>query len=189
VASRLMTRIVAAAAATGLTACASASESGVARLETLLAQHDSATLALEDWCRGEGIADPKVMAYPVLGATIRPPDDLRERLGVGADEQLSLRHVRLSCGEITLSHAYNWYVPARLTPEMNTALGATARPFGKVAAPLRFRRELIVSSRGAGPGCPAEARLFQRALLRLPDGRPLALVEECYVAEGLGSGN
>jgi chorismate-pyruvate lyase len=184
VASRFMTRIVAATALTGLTACASTSESGVAQLEALLRQHDSATLALEDWCRSQAIADPTVVAYPIAGAMVREPEDLRERLGVGPDEPVNLRRVRLACGELTLSQASNWFVPARLTADMNAALASTTTPFGKIAAPLQFRRELIDSRRGGGPGCPPETSLFQRALLRLPDGPPLALVEECYVAEG-----
>ncbi len=183
-ASRFMTRVVAASTVTGLTACASTSESGVARLEALLRQHDSATLALEDWCRSQGIADPAVVAYPVAEPMVREPEDLRERLGVGPDEPVSLRRVRLACGELTLSQASNWFVPARLTAEMNAALASTTAPFGKVAAPLQFRRELIDSRRGGGPPCPPETSLFQRALLRLPDSRPLALVEECYVAQG-----
>lgn len=181
--SRFMAGIAAATAVTGLGACANPGESGVARLEALLARHDSATLALEDWCRGQGIADPTVVAFPVVGAAIREPDDLRERLGVGPDEPIALRHVRLACGELTLSQAFNWFVPARLTPEMNAALAATTMPFGKVAAPLGFRREAIASRPGAGPACPPGTSLFQRAVLRLPDGGGLALVEECYLLE------
>ena len=187
--SRFAARPVVVAALASLVACTAAGESGVARLEALLAQHDSATLALEDWCRSQGIADPRVVAYPVLGSTVRAPDDLRERLGVSASEPLGLRHVRLACGELTLSYAANWYVPGRLTPAMNAALANTTTPFGKVAAPLNFRRERIASNQGSGPGCPAETRLFQRALLRLPDGRALALVEECYVTASSGRGD
>lgn len=184
-ASRFMANGVAATAVASLSACAAASERGIARLEALLSRHDSATLALEDWCRSQGIADPRIAAYPAVGAAPPEPEDLRERLGVGPNEPVRLRHVRLTCGELTLSQALNWFVPARLTPEMNTKLATTATPFGRVAAPLRFRRELIASQRGGGPGCPAETSLYQRAMLRLPDGRGLALVEECYVAEGL----
>lgn len=185
-ASSFMTRIVAASAVTGLSACATAGETEVARLEALLAHHDSATLALEDWCRAQGLADPRVIAHPVVGAMAREPEDLREKLGVGPDEVVKLRQVRLACGDLTLSRAFNWFVPARLTPEMNETLASTTTPFGKVAAPLKFRRELLASQRGSGPGCPAETRLFQRALLRLPDSKGLALVEECYV---LGRGD
>ena len=187
--SGFTTKLVAAVAVTGLAACATASERAVARLEALLARHDSATQALEDWCRGEGIADPRVVAQPMAGGMVREPEDLRERLGVGPNEPVRLRHVRLTCGELTLSQAYNWFVPSRLTPEMNAVLASTTTPFGKVAAPLQFRRELIETRRGVFPSCPAESRLFQRALLRLPDRRALALVEECYVAGASGRGD
>lgn len=187
--SRIAARLVAVAALASLTACTTASKSGVARLEALLAQHDSATLALEDWCRSQGSADYRVVAYPVVGSRVRAPNDLRERLGVSASEPLGLRHVRLACGTLTLSRAVNWYVPGRLTPEMNEALASTNTPFGKVAAPLGFHRDRIASRRGSGPGCPAGTRLFQRALLRLPDGRALALVEECYVTGSSGRGD
>jgi chorismate-pyruvate lyase len=187
--SRFAARLVAVAALASLTACTTASESGVARLEALLAQHDSATLALEDWCRSQGIANPRVVAYPVAGSRVRAPDDLRERLRVSASEPLGLRHVRLACGKLTLSHAVNWYVPGRMTPAMNATLASTSTPFGKVVAPLGFHRERIASHRGSSPGCPAGTRLFQRALLRLPDGRALALVEECYVTDSSGHGD
>jgi len=178
--SRLMTQVVTVSALAGLSACAGAEDQQVASLEALLARHDSATLALEDWCRGQGIADPRVVAHVIPGTTVEP-EGLRQALGVSAQEVLRVRQVRLACGELTLSRASNWYVPARLTPEMNATLDSTTSPFGKVAAPLGFRRELIESWRGGAPECPAGTRLFQRAMLRLPDGQPLARVAECYV--------
>jgi chorismate-pyruvate lyase len=176
-----MSQIVAASALTGLGACASSPDDRVARLEALLARHDSATLALEDWCRSQGIADPTVVAYPVDRGAIEEPYGLRNQLQVSAGETVRVRHVRLACGEITLSRASNWYVPARLTPAMNDTLDNGTTPFGKVAAPLGFHRETIESHRAGGPQCPAGTQLFQRALLRLPDGQPLALVTECYL--------
>ena len=102
-----------------------------------------------------------------------------------ADAQLGYRHVRLACGTNVLSEAHNWYVPGRLTPAMNAALAATTIPFGKVAAPLGFRRERLDSKRGARPECPRGTILSHRALLRLPDGRPLALLVECYTRANL----
>lgn len=179
--SRPMSQIAAASALAGLGACSTAPDERVAELEALLSCHDSATLALEDWCRSQGITDPTVVAYPVAGTAIDEPDGLRCLLGVSAEEPVRIRHVRLACGEVTLSRAFNWYVPARLTAAMNDALDNGTTPFGKVAAPLGFHRETIESRRGGGPQCPAGTQLFQRAMLRLPDGQPLALVTECYL--------
>jgi hypothetical protein len=105
---------------------------------------------------------------------------------LGADGPIGYRHVRLSCGDVVLSEAHNWYLPGRLTPAMNAALAASDTPFGKVAAPLHFTRRPLDSRRGRAPACPADTVLSHRALLRLPDGQPLALVVECYTSANLG---
>jgi hypothetical protein len=106
-------------------------------------------------------------------------------LGSDAASTVGYRHVRLSCGPVVLSEAHNWYLPSRLTPAMNTALATSDTPFGKVAAPLHFTRLALDARRGRAPSCPANTVLSHRALLRLPDGRPLALVVECYTAANL----
>ncbi len=67
----------------------------------------------------------------------------------------------------------------------NFALRETGTVGGKVAAALRFTREPIASARRGDPGCPEGAISAHRALLRLPDGQPLALVVECYTAANL----
>lgn len=181
-----MNRILPSAALAGLTACAIQPTSPVDGLERMLAAHDSATAALEQWCEQQGLANPaRVIAAQAPGQLVADPSDLRSLLGVSAEELLGSRHVRLTCGGRLLSQAQNWYVPARLTPEMNAVLASTTTPFGKVAAPLGFKRELIETRRGTGPDCLADTVLFQRALLRLPDGRPLAHVLECYAASAL----
>lgn len=181
-----MKPILPSAAIAGLTACAIQPAAPVEGLERMLASHDSATAALEQWCQQQGLANPaRVVAQQMPGQLVGEPADLRALLDVNAGEVLGSRHVHLTCGGRLLSQAQNWYVPARLTAEMNAALASTATPFGKVAAPLGFRRELIETRRGAGPDCPAGTVLFQRAILRLPDGRPLAHVLECYAASAL----
>lgn len=164
-------------------ALAACSAPGLGQFEALLASHDSATLALEEWCESRGIASPAaIRAEPDAGAVVQPPADIAVLLGLAGDEPPAYRRVMLSCGEVVLSHAHNWYVPARLTEEMNAQLAASTVPFGKVAAPLGFRRERLDSQRGAPSGCPADTVLAQRARLVLPDGRPLALLLECYTA-------
>lgn len=119
------------------------------------------------------------------GADAAPPPGLRATLGVSDTEPLGYRHVQLVCGEVALSQAHNWFVPARLTAEMNRLLAETDRPFGKVAASLNFSRQPLASARRGDAACPASAISSHRALLRLPDGSGLALVVECYTAANL----
>jgi len=100
-----------------------------------------------------------------------------------------------------LSEADNWYVPARLTPEMNRALETTDTPFGKAVASLHFRRhtlsaELIWSplpkgwemgAAASGSGTlPIPAHLLEhRAVLALPGGEPISEVVETYTGDVL----
>ncbi|WP_423141979.1 hypothetical protein ACOYW6_01025 [Parablastomonas sp. CN1-191] len=164
----------------------SAPDGSVAALERMLAAHDSATVALEQWCTARGFAaDPHITARRVAGDPPAEPARLRQRLGVSAAAPLGYRHVELSCGDRVLSVAHNWYAADRLTPEMNAALGAGDVPFGKIAAPLAFRRETLDERRGGEPGCPAGTVLSQIALLRLPSGAPLAFLTECYTRAAL----
>lgn len=156
------------------------------RLEARLAAQDSATAALAAICAARGLADPPVIrAAPVDGPALPPTPRNRMVLDVTAGEPVGYRHVRLSCGGVVMSEAHNWFVPARLPPEMREALASTDTPFGKVIAPLGFVRERMASSRGDLPGCPADTVLAQRAVLRLPDGRAVSTVIECYTAAAL----
>jgi hypothetical protein len=154
--------------------------------EQLLATQDSATEALAQWCAARGLAaQPAITARRLAGDLSLPPG-ARAMLGASAGEPVTFRHVQLVCGALVLSEARNWYIPSRLTPEMNRLLATTDRPFGAVIAPLRFRRERIDSVHGAGPGCPVGTILTNRAMIRKPDGVALALVVECYQPALLG---
>ncbi len=122
--------------------------------------------------------------------------DVRAALDVKPDEPLGYRRVRLKCGEHVLSEADNWYVPARLTQEMNHMLETTDTPFGKAVAALHFRRhrlsaellwsplpkgwEMGAASAGGGAGA-----LAVPAVLMLPDGEPFSEVVETYTGEVL----
>ena len=104
-----------------------------------------------------------------------------------------------------LSQADNWYVPGRLTPDMNAQLDGSDTPFGKVVAPLHFQRHTIAAAllwqplpdgwdtqrslppaakRAATLTVPA-AVLEHRALLSLPDGTPFREVVETYSGDVL----
>jgi chorismate-pyruvate lyase len=122
----------------------------VVRLETLallqsfnadLLSHDSATATLERWCADHHLADPaRIVAQRLHDAAKPLPDELRTRLAIDAGEAVAYRHVQLACGAHVLSEADNWYVPARLTAQMNKTLETTDEPFGKVVKATGFQR-------------------------------------------------
>lgn len=158
----------------------------LAQFEAVLARHDSATLALEEWCALRGLAAPaSITARSTPESDIPASDNLRAHLAPTADETIALRHVELRCGATILSVAWNWYVPQRLTPDMNTILATTDRPFGKVVAPLSFRREPIERVLGPADNCPVDTISTHRARLILPDGRPFSYLVECYTPANL----
>jgi len=179
-------RFACALATLALSACATPQQDRLAAFEATLAAQDSATAALGQWCAARGIASPPaIRALPVPGATSPAPPEVRARLGVTADVTIAYRHVQLVCGDTVLSQAHNWYVPARLTPEMNATLENSTTPFGTVVAPLHFRRERGPARRGAAAGCPSATVLSHSAVLRLPDGQAISAVIECYTRENL----
>jgi len=154
--------------------------------ESVLSRHDSATLALEEWCMARGFAQPaRLTAQLVTGGEQAPAAEIGTSLGLAKGETVALRNVRLSCGTRVLSIAWNWYVPERLTPEMNETLRSSDTPFGKVVAPLHFRRKPLAVIPGPAANCPAGTISTHQAMLILPDGRPLAYLVECYTAANL----
>jgi len=169
-----------------------------------LLAHDSATLTIERWCADHRLADPaRIVAERVSGADKPASAEVREALDVKPDEPLGYRRVRLKCGDHVLSDADNWYVPARLTPEMNHVLETTDTPFGKAVAALHFRRHTLsadllwrplpkgwemgaaAASQEAGALAIPNHVLEHRAVLSTPDGEPFSEVVETYTAEVL----
>jgi len=149
----------------------------LALLQTLnadLLAHDSATLTLERWCADHRLADPARIVARRLRDVDKPvPDDVRAKLAVGPDEPIGYRHVELACGGHVLSEADNWYVPGRLSADMNLRLNSTDEPFGKVVAPLHFRRrtlsaQLLWSPLPAGWELAVDPPRFAGAELRIP---------------------
>jgi hypothetical protein len=119
----------------------------LAVLQTLNAEllsHDSATLTLDRWCAAHRLASPaRIIAERVDAARQAPTDEQRQVLGANATEPIRYRRVRLVCGGHVLSEADNWYVPARLTPEMNRVLDTTDTAFGRAVQALDFRRRTL----------------------------------------------
>jgi hypothetical protein len=179
----------------------------LALLQTLNAEllsHDSATLTLDGWCAQHQLASPaQVVAEPVRDLDKPPSAAQRADLRVSSAEPVRYRHVRLRCGDHVLSEAENWYVPARLTPDMNHQLESTDAAFGRVVRPLQFRRQTMeatllwsplpqgwevarppvhAQSASADLLMPPHEVLRHRALLVLPDGTPISEVIETYTS-------
>jgi hypothetical protein len=168
-----------------------------------LLSHDSATLTLERWCDAHGLASPPRIVAERVAIDKAPTAEQRALLGVTPTEPIRYRRVKLRCGAVVLSEADNWYVPGRLTPQMNALLDTTGVPFGKVVQPLHFRRHTLSSTllwsplpegwemnptaakdTGAKLRIP-EQLLQHRAVLVLPDGTPFSEVVETYTGNVL----
>jgi hypothetical protein len=180
----------------------------LAILQTLNAElltNDSATLTLEHWCEVHHLASiPRIVAERVPDIDKPASPEQRRELKVAPTDVVRYRRVNLLCGTVVLSEADNWYVPHRLTPEMNKLLETTDTPFGKAVKALNFQRhtlsskllwlplpegwEMKASSLKGDANLPLmPARLLQhRAVLTLPDGTPLSEVVETYTAYVLG---
>jgi hypothetical protein len=164
-----------------------------------LLSHDSATLTLEHWCDVHHLASPpRIVAERMAGMDKAPTPEQRRELDVTPTDAVRYRKVRLMCGSVVLSEADNWYVPGRLTAEMNRQLDNTELPFGKVVQALHFRRHTLSSKLLWAPlpegwemqptgafeateelTMPSQV-LEHRALLSLPDGTPFSEVVEIY---------
>jgi chorismate-pyruvate lyase len=119
----------------------------MALIETLNAEllsNPSATLTLERWCGAHRLAaEAKVSAHLVRGEDKQMEPEDRKLLAITADEPVRYRRVQLVCGDRLLSEADNWYVPGRLTPEMNRLLDQTDTPFGRAVKDLEFQRQTL----------------------------------------------
>lgn len=179
----------------------------LALIQTLnadLLAHASATLTLDRWCAAHRLATPPtIVADRVSGQDKAATAEIRDLLKVDAAEPVRYRRVRLRCGAHVLSEADNWYVPARLTPDMNRLLDTTDTSFGRVVRPLDFRRRTLAARllwqplpEGWETGAPlppaTDGRLDMpafllehRAVLTLPDGTPFSALVESYTRQVL----
>jgi hypothetical protein len=160
----------------------------------------SATLTLENWCRSHRLAEePRILAHIVTGVSKVPTAEQLQRLDVTEQDEVKYRKVQLRCGTQVLSEADNWYVPGRLTPEMNRILETTDTPFGRAVeslepyrrtfavkllwAPLPdgWERESATLPDGADRALAIPAALFEhRAVLYTRDHKPFSEVSEVY---------
>jgi hypothetical protein len=161
----------------------------------------SATATLERWCRDHALArEPRVVAEVLAGEQRAPDAAQRQRLQADSGEVVRYRRVRLRCGGHVLSEAENWYLPGRLTPDMNRALETSDTPFGRVVAPLEPYRQTFAARllwsplpegweharhpvppcRSSGPLAIPDALFEHRAIVLGRDHRPIAEVHEVY---------
>ncbi|WP_082928994.1 hypothetical protein [Rhizobium aegyptiacum] len=174
----------------------------LAVLQTLnanLLSNASATLTLDRWCAAHKLAEEgsKIVAQRVRGQDKPADEHIRELLTVGPGELIAYRRVRLVCGDRVLSEADNWYLPTKLTAEMNQALGTSDITFGRAVQALNFTRtnlsaKLLWSPLSEGwdmDGLTAHETsslslppflLEHRAILKLRDGTPFSAVVESY---------
>jgi hypothetical protein len=208
---RSVAGLLLAAAAAGASPATVWTDSPLARLEALaliqslnaeILSSTSASLALERWCHDHALAEPAVIvAHRIDTEAQEPSAATRQDLQVTAGQKVRYRRVQLMCGDHVLSIAENWYVPARLSAQMNKLLGTTQTPFGKAVQSLHPHRETIaaqllwlplpkdwdvrVSPAGpeVNPNAPLElpqALFEQRAILYTPAHRAIAEVHEVY---------
>jgi hypothetical protein len=180
------------AVAAGVTHSYSAGTDASAVVRTLdadLLAHESATEVLGRWCASRHLADPPVIRALRDGAVNKPAGrHIRALLQLGANEPVRYRRVRLACGSHVLSNADNWYVPDRLTPDMNRQLDKTDIPFGLAVKPLGYHRVRLSSTlllHADGTSRPEQGVLRHEALLVPPSGPPFSLVVETYTPEVL----
>jgi len=152
-------------------------------LNAELLESRSATATLEKWCRERKLAaDPKIIANLIRGEQKGPSQEQRSRLEVTESDPVKYRRVQLMCGANVLSEAENWYVPGRLTAEMNRTLETTTTPFGAAVQTLEpYRKTFSVKMLWSGTTAEIPTALFEhRALVFTKEGKPFAEVIEIY---------
>jgi chorismate-pyruvate lyase len=179
----------------------------LALLQTLnadLLSHDSATLTLDRWCDAHRMASPAhIVAERVHAPDKEPTAEQLQILGVSTSSAIRYRRVQLRCGDHILSEADNWYVPSRLTADMNQILDTTDTAFGRAVQALQFRRRTLsakllwlplpqgweTDTAPPDQGSPwlhiPDAVIEHRAVLILPDGTPFSEVIETYKGDVL----
>jgi hypothetical protein len=177
----------------------------LAALQTLRAEllgHDSSTAVLQAWCEAHGPPGLKIVAEHDPKAERPPSEAAKTALALKPGQAVRYRRVRLACGKTVLSEADNWYLPDRLTPDMNRTLDTSDAPFGAVVRPLGFRRRFLTaellwqplpdgwetgrgtcSPKACASSMPIPAHvLTDTAVLATPDGKPFSYVAETYTA-------
>ena len=154
---------------------AAPADDALAEFEAELLGGGTATRVLEARVGG------RIRAEAVGASSVAVGRGVRDLLACAANEAVAHRHTRLMHGDVALSDADLWYLPARLTAAMNHALAVGDTPFGAVIGALGPTRRTIAMTRTAGAHV-----LYVRAIVLAADGRPLALADERYARAALG---
>lgn len=175
----------------------------LALLQTLnadLLSHDSATAVLQNWCDAHGRGGVKVLAERVRGPDRPPTDAARAALSLENGQAVRYRRVRLTCGPEVLSEADNWYLPGRLTADMNQTLDSSDTPFGVAVRALGFHRRTLSAEllyrpmppdwekgpEAVPPPAPIPHEVLRHsAVLSTPQGAPFSFVVETYTGAAL----
>ncbi len=153
------------------------------RLRGDLLASSSATQVLTRYCDTLQLATPPVIRALRDTLTVPAPPDVRALLGAGPNDTVRHRRVQLACGSHVLSNADNWYLPSRLTPEMNRLLDETQTPFGTAVRALDFHRKTLEAQSATG----TDAILRIKAVLLTKDETPFSVVIENYSDALIGS--
>jgi hypothetical protein len=149
-------------------------------LNTRLIAGATATDTLLAWCEEHGLSEgPITVAMHQQFAPAVVPDDVLSALEFDPGDTIHYRRVRLMRGALPLAAAENWFVPQRLTADMNQALTETNVPFGRVIAPLQPLRRTLAADLQPH----AEIILEQSAVILSKAGTALAFVKEGYFAD------
>jgi hypothetical protein len=137
----------------------------------------TATQTLLAWCDEHSLSEgPITVAIRQCFSPAVVPGDVLPALRLDPGEGISCRHVRLMRGSLPLAAAENWFVPQRLTADMNEALIRTDVPFGRVVAPLRPLRRTLAAHLPSY----SEIVLVHKAVILSSAGAALAYVKETY---------
>jgi hypothetical protein len=108
----------------------------------LLGASCTATEVLDKWCADHKLASEPVVHARRITSTVKPVSpEQHQRLQLGPEEEVTYRHVELTCGGHVLVEADNWYVPSRVGAEINRVLTTTDTPFGRAVRSLKPIRE------------------------------------------------
>ncbi len=141
----------------------------------------SATAILQRQCGTRG-------PITAVKQAVRPhelPKRLARALRLGPSEAVTYRRVRLACGGVTFSEAENWFVPARLPPEMAAQLASGDTPFGRVVQPLKPSRQTLSAATRWHRAHVPERFLSIEAIVSSGAGTPLSAVIETYRRDAL----
>lgn len=148
--------------------------------DKFLRDRTSATFSLETLCGG------KTAVVEQHNGSARPLDDqMVAKIGDSA-AALSYRYVSIKIDGCILSYARNWYRQDVLSESMKVALSQSNIPFGRIVAPLRFRRVSLSSEFFWQTWYEKENRsepiLRHQAFLKLSSGQPFCYLEENYLS-------